>query len=154
MQPRKQKILNDLKDVMSDLGGLDRDKIADQSTFLELGFDSLFLAQMSAAFKKKFAVNVTFRQLLEEVPSPEALAHYIDSQLPSEVVPISEPQEPIGRTKPVTPSCEMSLPRPISRSIQSFSASVTQTANPKADQVQISSSAFERTPRGLIQLPD
>ena len=70
MIDRKQKILNDLKDVMSDMGGLERDKITDQATFLELGFDSLFLAQMSTAFKKKFGVNITFRQLLKKPQAP------------------------------------------------------------------------------------
>ena len=79
---RKQRILNELKHVMCDLGGLECDKIADQATFLELGFDSLFLAQMTVVYRKKFGVNVTFRQLLEEAPSPETLAGYIDSRLP------------------------------------------------------------------------
>ena len=55
MIDRKQKIFNDLKDVMSDMGGLERDNRTDQATFLELGFDSLFLAQMTTAFKQKLA---------------------------------------------------------------------------------------------------
>jgi acyl carrier protein len=101
---RKEKILNDLKDVMSDLGGLDRDKIADQATFLELGFDSLFLAQMSTAFKKKFGVSITFRQLLEETASPDALADYINAHLTPEEPAISKPQPSIMPTQPIAPT--------------------------------------------------
>jgi len=39
------------------------------------------------AFKKQFAVKVTFRQLLEETPTPDALAEYIDAQLPPLALP-------------------------------------------------------------------
>jgi len=137
MTDRKEKILNALKDVMSDLGGLDRDKIADQSTFLELGFDSLFLAQMSAAFKKKFGVNVTFRQLLEETPSPEALADYINAHLTPEEPAIAEPQPPIPTTLiPPTP--------PISRSVQSVPASLPLTENLHNGKLPNSAILFER----------
>jgi glutamate-1-semialdehyde aminotransferase/acyl carrier protein len=74
---------------MGELGGLEPDKIDVQATFLELGFDSLFLAQASTAFKKRFGVKVVFRQLLEQTPTLEALAGFIDSQLPQEEPPPS-----------------------------------------------------------------
>jgi len=43
------------------------------------------------AFKKQFAVKVTFRQLLEETPTPDALAEYIDAQLPPLALPSPSP---------------------------------------------------------------
>ena len=51
------------------------------ATFLELGFDSLFLTQANTEFRKKFNVKITFRQLLNEAPTLDALAQFIDSNL-------------------------------------------------------------------------
>ena len=152
MTHRKEKILNDLKDVMSDLSGLDRDKIADQLTFLDLGFDSLFLAQMSAAFKKKFGVNVTFRQLLEETPSPEALADYINSHLPPEEPPIPEPQPSIIPTKLIPPSQPISDLQPVGRSLQSFSASPPLIENLNNGKLRNSAVLFERVMSQQLQV--
>ena len=44
------------------------------SPFLELGFDSLFLAQVATQVQKTFKVKVTFRQLLNDMPSIARLA--------------------------------------------------------------------------------
>ena len=144
MIDRKEKILNDLKNVMSDLGGLDRDKITDQATFLELGFDSLFLAQMSTAFKKKFGVNITFRQLLEGTTTPETLADYINAHLTpeepatSERQPATMPAQPIAPTLPIPP-----IPA-IPHSLQSFPAMPPLRQNPTVGQLPNSANLFER----------
>lgn len=81
---RKERILDELKVTMEDLGGLDPEDIEIDASFLELGFDSLFLTQATMAFKKTFGVDVTFRQLLEDTPTPEALANFIDAELPAD----------------------------------------------------------------------
>ncbi len=58
-----------------------------QTTFLELGLDSLSLTQVSLALKKKFTVKVTFRQLLEDCSTLISLAKSIDRQLPADAFP-------------------------------------------------------------------
>jgi len=146
MSDRKEKILNALKDVMSDLGGLDRGTIADQSTFLELGFDSLFLAQMSAAFKKKFGVNVTFRQLLEETPSPEALAQYLDAHLTPEEPAILKPQPSIMPTQPIPP------PLAMTHSLQSFAVMPPLRQNATVGKLAHSANLFERVMSQQLQV--
>ena len=55
-----------------DLADLDR-----TASFLELGFDSLFLIQLSQSIRKRFAVKVTFRQLIEEIPTTDQLLDYL-----------------------------------------------------------------------------
>ncbi len=52
--------------------------------FLELGFDSLFLTQATAALSKKFKVKLTFRQLMESFSTIATLADHLDDVLPAE----------------------------------------------------------------------
>ena len=52
-----------------------------------MGFDSLFLTQANSEFRKKFKVKITFRQLLQEAPTLDALAQFIDNNLPPEAFP-------------------------------------------------------------------
>lgn len=106
VKPRKERIIDELKDTIRELGGLDRDHINGQATFLELGFDSLFLGLMTTAFEKKFKIKFSFRQLLEEVTSVDALARHIDSRLPPESLPPSTPDEKIVTASP-KPSCDL-----------------------------------------------
>ncbi len=72
--------------IESSLSGLLRERtgyeVADldrDATFMELGFDSLFLIQFSQELKQRFGVKVTFRQLIEEVSSVDALISHIAS---------------------------------------------------------------------------
>ncbi|MGB7951438.1 MAG: aminotransferase class III-fold pyridoxal phosphate-dependent enzyme, partial [Candidatus Binatia bacterium] len=155
MPLRQQKILNELKDVMSDLGGLECDKIADQATFLELGFDSLFLAQMTTVYRKKFGVNVTFRQLLEEAPSPKALAIYIDSRLPLEEPPPSKPQPAVVPVMPVpVPAPEPPAPPipPPLRSLESLATVIPCAASSRTGKTPKSGVLFERLMSQQLQV--
>lgn len=61
----------------------------DAATFTELGFDSLFLTQASQAIQSRFAVKVTFRQMLGELSSVAALAKHLDHEMPASTVPIA-----------------------------------------------------------------
>lgn len=49
-------------------------------SFIELGFDSLSLSQIAIEIEKALKVKVRFRQLLEELYSPEILMDYLFSQ--------------------------------------------------------------------------
>ncbi|MGV2981884.1 amino acid adenylation domain-containing protein [Camelimonas sp. ID_303_24] len=53
------------------------------SPFLELGFDSLFLAQVATQVQKTFKVKVTFRQLLNDMPSIARLADFLADKVPA-----------------------------------------------------------------------
>ncbi len=96
------RVLERAKALIVDLSGLDASEIIETSTFLELGFDSLFLTQLASAFQNAFAVKITFRQLYEELPTPWALADYIAHRQPARpavaaadvVAPVSQVAEP------------------------------------------------------------
>jgi acyl carrier protein len=96
---RKSKILEELMRIMQDLSGMDESQIDVHRTFLELGFDSLFLAQANGAFKKAFKVRITTRQLMEKMPTLAALAEHLDRELPPEAFKVEEPvvQQPTAQ---------------------------------------------------------
>ena len=56
-------------------------------SFLELGFDSLFLTQAAQKIQNKYGVKIAFRQLLDTLGSIRLIAEYLDQQLPQDVAP-------------------------------------------------------------------
>ncbi|MEO8231841.1 MAG: aminotransferase class III-fold pyridoxal phosphate-dependent enzyme [Ignavibacteriota bacterium] len=79
---RKEKIILLLKDVLEELSGINKAQLDETKTFVEQGFDSLFMTQVTLGFQKKFDVKITLRQLLETNPNLLSIADYIDSKLP------------------------------------------------------------------------
>src|SRR4029078_12297960 len=81
--------------------GVEIARIDSSASFLEMGFDSLFLTQFTAAVQKKFAVKTTFRELLGEQSSLDALTIYIDSKITPEAFAAAIPE---ASPVPVAPS--------------------------------------------------
>jgi amino acid adenylation domain-containing protein len=84
---RKDRLIGELRKLIRDLSGLAESDLAATVTFMELGFDSLFLTQASQSVQKKFHVKVTFRQMLDDLCSIDALASHLDQKLPPEAFP-------------------------------------------------------------------
>ena len=53
-------ILAALTEIINDLSGIEIAKVDSSASFLEMGFDSLFLTQFTVAVQKKFGVKTTF----------------------------------------------------------------------------------------------
>ena len=104
---RRQLLLDDLKTIFHQLSGMEKEEMNDQASFLEMGFDSLFLTQAVAKIKKKLPVKINFRQLFEEAPNFIALANYLDQQLPEDFY-----QEEIQQQQKALPSSEPLLDKP------------------------------------------
>ncbi len=101
-----------LRALFSDISGLSADQLIASAPFLEIGLDSLLLTQASTAIEKSFGVHVTFRQLLEELSSLDALAAHLAPSMPAPLqlrplsrAPVSMPRDsrfgrndaPLGR---------------------------------------------------------
>ncbi|MCC7373361.1 MAG: amino acid adenylation domain-containing protein [Verrucomicrobiales bacterium] len=99
MAPPEPTLLSDLRVVLGELAGQDLASANSSSTFFELGFDSLLLTQASSALKARFGVKVTFRQLLVDLTTLDALAHYIAAQRPASA-PVSKPPPPPAVSAP------------------------------------------------------
>ncbi|MEP2281001.1 amino acid adenylation domain-containing protein [Maribacter sp.] len=90
---RNVSILNKISELISNSYGIDLEVTDKDSSFLELGLDSLILTQMAITCKKEFKIPITFRQLNEDINTPELLANYLDKNLPADVMapqPVAE----------------------------------------------------------------
>ena len=68
--------------LLGDMSGEDLDSDSRTSTFLELGFDSLFIGQFAQKVEKQFGVKLSFRELLSTIPSIADLARHLDREMP------------------------------------------------------------------------
>src|SRR5258708_33417950 len=82
---RGSRVEGGLVEMLVDLSGVDLSATDSATSFLELGFDSLFLTQAAQALQEKFGVKITFRQLLNDVSCLSALTEYVEHNLPPEV---------------------------------------------------------------------
>jgi amino acid adenylation domain-containing protein len=80
-------MLNDLKALIADLSGTDLADAEADASFLELGFDSLFLTQLTQGIQSKYRVKLTFRQIMESYPTLDSLARHLEET----VVPNLQP---------------------------------------------------------------
>ncbi len=71
--------------IVAQVWGCDPEKISATVNFLEQGFDSLSLTQVSSTIRKKLKMQVTFSQLMEELSTVEKVSYYLDQQLPVEI---------------------------------------------------------------------
>lgn len=69
-------------DVFEDTSGCDLTEYDGDTTFFEMGLDSLVLTQTATALKKETEFDVTFRQMLESTPTVNSLAEFLDQNLP------------------------------------------------------------------------
>lgn len=67
-----------LAKILREASGFDLEELNPSATFLELGFDSLFLIQFSQRIKAATGVKITFRQLIEEMPNIDSLLAYLE----------------------------------------------------------------------------
>ncbi len=89
LQAQQTAALAKLRTLFSDISGLSADQLISSALFLEIGLDSLLLTQASTAIEKSFGVHVTFRQLLEELSSLDALAAHLAPSMPAPSSPIA-----------------------------------------------------------------
>jgi amino acid adenylation domain-containing protein len=89
---RAARIRTMLADIFEELSGMSLSQADGSTSFVEMGFDSLFLTQVTQSLQNKFGLKITFRQLLSDQSSLDALAGYVDSMLPSNG--LSEPTPP------------------------------------------------------------
>jgi amino acid adenylation domain-containing protein len=106
---RRDTLIATLRTMFQEMSGMNLEGADPALTFLEMGFDSLFLTQASQALKKKYGVKVTFRQMLEEVSTLNDLASHLDQKMPQE--PLRETVTQQRKQEPAKqPSLKKDLP--------------------------------------------
>ncbi len=80
-KPRKETIRALLVEIFEELSGLDIASEDPAASFLEIGFDSLFLTQITQSLQSKFGIKITFRQLMDDLSTLEHLSAYVDAHV-------------------------------------------------------------------------
>jgi amino acid adenylation domain-containing protein len=80
-KPRKETIRALLVDIFEELSGLDIAGEDPSASFLEIGFDSLFLTQVTQSLQSKFGLKITFRQLMDDLSTLDHLSAYVDAHV-------------------------------------------------------------------------
>ena len=89
-----------LRTLFEDISGIDMAQAEGHAAFGELGLDSLTLTQVATQIKKRFKVNLSFRQLMESYRSFDALSAFLRESLPPE--PVAEPVAAASAPAPTT----------------------------------------------------
>lgn len=104
---RKDELISQLRELLEDTSGMDLSNADASTTFFEMGLDSLFLTQAGISIKKRFSVAVSFRQLIEDLPTLDELATFIDAELPEEAPKPVTPVAAVAPTAPTAPVATM-----------------------------------------------
>lgn len=96
-----QQLTDTLRNLIEETSGFAVPTGQEQTSFLELGLDSLVLTQVASVLQRQFKVPLSFRQLIEDLPSLALLAGHIGAQTPaSSPPPKAEPAPPPPRQSP------------------------------------------------------
>lgn len=90
---RRPNIVEAVQQVFENTSGVELTEFDGETTFFEMGLDSLVLTQTAAAFERDLGIEVTFRQLLENTTTVDALAEWIDETAPTECFQIATAAE-------------------------------------------------------------
>ncbi len=81
---RTAELENKLSTLMRERTGYEISDLDRDVTFIELGFDSLFLIQFSMELQKRFGVKISFRQLIEDVSTVDLLLQRLEELVPAD----------------------------------------------------------------------
>jgi len=134
--------------LLSDMSGETLGPDERAATFLELGFDSLFVGQFAQRIEKDFKVKISFRELLSDIPSVADLAVHLDQQMPPEPVKTADPlpaASPIAAAAmpimPVSAPAPMTAPAP---QVASMPAAASDLATVLQSQIQMAQTLFSQ----------
>jgi amino acid adenylation domain-containing protein len=131
-----------VSEIFADLSGVQIEPSNASATFLEMGFDSLFLTQVTQALHGKFGLKVTFRQLLGDQSSLKSLTEFIDSQLPADAI---APKEMPTRSGPATaPSARETQPMTTEQAASSTSPLESAVERLMREQLQTMNQLFAK----------
>ncbi len=98
-------------EIFENLSGESIGDLPPETSFLEMGFDSLFLSQATQQLQRDFKTKLTFRQLLGDLATIPALTAHIEANLPPELRAAQAAAAPAAVAAPVgTPAFVAAAP--------------------------------------------
>ena len=116
---RIDSIAAEVRTILTNLSGIPEEELDGAATFMELGFDSLLLTQVSKAFQDGFGTDVNMRQLMTDFSSIDAFANHLDATLEPERFRVSADTAPTEAPAPATTPVANAFPVAGNSSIQS-----------------------------------
>ena len=101
-------VLQRARDILSKLSGYEPAELDPTVSFMELGFDSLLLTQVSQSMSKAFGVPISFRQLMEALPTLAAVIHHVEEARPE----LAQAPPPSPGSPATATTTQASLPAP------------------------------------------
>lgn len=147
MSIEKNQAESSLARILSEASGFDLNELDKRASFLELGFDSLFLIQFTQKIKSQLKVKVTFRQLIEEIPTIEALIDFVAKNAPSGSTPPASPTLATPPTPAPEPAPAIPAPAPVAAPLSAAPpASVASQPAPVVMQTPVMQAPLIQTP--------
>ncbi|WP_028213148.1 hybrid non-ribosomal peptide synthetase/type I polyketide synthase [Paraburkholderia mimosarum] len=88
---RKPRLIAELASLLAEMSGEAPDTSNPDVTFWDLGYDSLFMGQVSRQLRRRYDVTISFRQIMSDYPTLPALAQFLDGALPPDPEPAPAP---------------------------------------------------------------
>ncbi|MEP6546097.1 MAG: beta-ketoacyl synthase N-terminal-like domain-containing protein, partial [Gammaproteobacteria bacterium] len=112
--------------ILEDLSGERPESIDSDMTFLEMGYDSLFLTQVAQKIQSQMNVKITFRQLLGDYSTIPTLAGLLHEKMPKSArpAPAAAPAAPAAVAAPAAATA----PSPVTAAAPMRSAAPALTA--------------------------
>ncbi|MBC7713428.1 MAG: amino acid adenylation domain-containing protein, partial [Rhizobacter sp.] len=103
MSEKLTSLQNTLIELFERSSGIEVGSFDNDTTFLEMGMDSLFLTQVALLLKKELKTTVTFRQLMEDYGSINLLANHLvkSVEVKIETTPVAAPAVKAPEAQPV-----------------------------------------------------
>ncbi len=96
---RTPRLIAELASLLTEMSGEAPDTSNPDVTFWDLGYDSLFMGQVSRQLRRRYDVTISFRQIMSDYPTLPALAQFLDGALPADPAPKS--RRPRQRRSPL-----------------------------------------------------
>ncbi len=96
--------LSELVTLFEELSGERLTGVDTATTFIQLGFDSLFLGQVAQQVRSRFGAAITFRQLLGDCGSFGALSRHVAASRPKQAAVATTEQTPVVLAAPSAPT--------------------------------------------------
>ena len=107
---RSVRLRSEMVALFEELSGLQLHEVDATATFLEMGFDSLFLTQITQSLRTRFGVKIAFRQLLDTESTFDALVGYMDNKLPPDGLVLDQVAPPNATQAAAPPSFAAPIP--------------------------------------------
>ncbi|HQZ28220.1 MAG TPA: amino acid adenylation domain-containing protein, partial [Verrucomicrobiales bacterium] len=127
---RRETIAGAIRAILTDLSGIPEEELAGDASFLEQGFDSLLLTQVSRSLQNEFKTEITLRLLMGDLSSIEAMAKHLDATLSPDSYRLPAP-EPLHLTVQAAPATITPLPsNPLSATVPTAAPSAHSSLPP------------------------